>query len=304
MRKFLTTITALLLSFIIFAQTKKITGVVTDKTTNAPLAGVTVSTKNKTAVTDVNGSFSIDASIGDKLTLSYVGTKPLKVVIDKTENLSIRFEPGVSKLNDVVVTGYQAQRKADLTGSVSVVDLKDLKNTPSSNPMQALQGKVPGLYVESSGVPNGASRRVLIRGLNTLGDATPLYIIDGVPTKRAQVFSSLNPNSIASIQVLKDASASSIYGSRASNGVIIVTTKEGQTKGAQEKINIQYSSSLSVQTEKPWRENVLNAEERGRVLWRAAVNDKTNPTVHKAIYTYDWNGDYNNPILNKVNIVP
>src|SRR4051812_5590114 len=113
MRKILTTITALLLCFIMFAQTKKITGVVTDKTTNAPLPGVTVSTKNKTAVTDVNGSFSIDASIGDVLTLSYVGTKPLTVVIDKLENLSIRFEPGVSKLNDVVVTGYQAQRKAD-----------------------------------------------------------------------------------------------------------------------------------------------------------------------------------------------
>ena len=304
MRQTVTTIIALLFSLIIFGQQKKISGTVNIKNTNIPLAGVTVSTKNKAVVTDLNGNFSIEAAIGDNLTLTYVGAAPVTIVIDKTENLMLQLEQGVSKLNDVVVTGYQAQRKADLTGAVSVVNMADIKNIPSSNPMQALQGRVPGLYVETSGVPNGTNRRVLIRGLNTLGDATPLYIIDGVPTKRPQVFSSLNPNSIASIQVLKDASASSIYGSRASNGVIIVTTKEGLTKGAQEKINIQYNSSVSVQTEKPWREAVLNAEERGRVLWRAAVNDKTNPTVHKAIYTYDWNGDYNKPVLNKVNIVP
>ena len=230
--------------------------------------------------------------------------KPLSVTVSKSGKVNIEMEEEDNQLTQVVVTGYTTQRKVDLTGAVSVINLNEVKNIPSASPMQALQGRVPGLYIETTGIPNGSNRRVLIRGLNTLGDASPLYIIDGIPTKRPQVFASLNPNSIASIQILKDASASSIYGSRASNGVIIVTTKEGQTKGAQEKINIQFNSSVSLQSEKRWREDVLNAEERGRVLWRAAVNDKTNPTVHKAIYTYDWNGDYNNPVLNKVNIVP
>ncbi|HZG26544.1 MAG TPA: SusC/RagA family TonB-linked outer membrane protein, partial [Chitinophagaceae bacterium] len=172
----------------------------------------------------------------------------------------------------------------------------------AGNPMRTLQGRVPGLYVEATGQPNGGNSRVLIRGLNTLGDPNPLYIIDGVPTKDAQVFASINASSIASVQVLKDASAASIYGARASNGVIIVTTKEGRGRAGQEKVSIELNSNVSVQTEKPWREKVLNAEDRGRALWRASVNDRTNP--NSAIYTFDWNNDYTKPVLNKVNIVP
>lgn len=287
-----------------FAQQKKITGKVINKGLNMPLSGATLTTHNATEFTDSSGRFTIDATIGDSLIVSYVGMNSFRMRIKNFQGLLIEMEELETKLADVVVTGYTSQRKVDLTGAVSVVNLNEVKNLPAANPMQALQGRVPGLYVESSGIPNGANRRVLIRGLNTLGDASPLFIIDGVPTKREQVFSSLNPNSIASIQILKDASASSIYGSRASNGVIIVTTKDGRAKGGLEKINIQFNSSISAQTDRPWREDVLTAEERGSVLWRAAVNDKTNPTVHKAIYTYDWNGDYNNPVLNKVNIVP
>lgn len=294
----------LFFSLAVYAQQKTLSGRVINKLAGLPLSGATVATKNKTTVTDSSGKFSIEAAAGDSLIVSYVGMKTAGMRISSFQNFVVEMEELGTKLSDVVVTGYTAQRKVDLTGAVSVINLNEVKNIPAASPMQSLQGRVPGLYIENTGVPNGANRRILIRGLNTLGDASPLYIIDGVPTKRVQAFSSLNPNSIASIQVLKDASASSIYGSRASNGVIIVTTKEGLTKGAQEKINIQVNSSISAQTEKPWREDVLNAEERGAVLWRAAVNDKTNPTVHKAIYTYDWNGDYNNPVLNKVNIVP
>ncbi|MFC0772389.1 SusC/RagA family TonB-linked outer membrane protein [Terrimonas alba] len=305
MQKFAFLITFLFYAITVFCQEKELSGTVINKTSKDPMQGVTVQTKNRTTITDANGKFSILVSMGETVSFSYVGMKAASVRAgNNLKDFAIELEEERKELEQVVVTGYQTQKKVDLTGAVSVVNIAQVKDIPTANPMQALQGRVPGLYIETSGVPNGSNRRVLIRGLNTLGDASPLYVIDGVPTKRAQVFSSLNPNSIASIQVLKDASASSIYGSRASNGVIIVTTKEGLVKGAQEKISIQFNSSISAQTEKPWREDVLNAEERGRALWRAAVNDKTNPTVHKAIYTYDWNGDYNNPVLNKVNIVP
>ncbi|MBC7922815.1 MAG: TonB-dependent receptor [Ferruginibacter sp.] len=272
--------------------------------------GVSVSVKGTTTgtVTDVEGRYALslpDAS--STLVFSFVGFVTQEVPAANRSVIDVVLIADVKALSELVVTGYQTQNKADLTGSVAVINMTETKNIPVSNPLLALQGRVPGLYVEADGSPNGGgggSRRVLIRGLNTLGDASPLYIIDGVPTKRPQVFASLNPTSIESVQVLKDASAASIYGSRASNGVIIVTTKQGKARGGQEKLSIQFNSNVSVQTVKPWQENVLNAEQRGRALWRAAVNDNTNPTVHAAIYTYDWNGDYTNPILNRVNVNP
>ena len=209
-------------------------------------------------------------------------------------------EEGVKEEDVVVVTGYTTQRKVDLIGAVAVVDLKPVKNNSTGNPMQALQGRVAGLYIEKTGSPNGENSRILIRGSNTIGNTDPLYIIDGAPTKNPQVFQSLNPGTIESIQILKDASAASIYGSRASNGVIIVTTKNGAGK-----VNVQLNSGLTWQTMKPQKLEMLDAEGRGRALWGGAVNDRTDPnTVAPAIYTYDWNGDYNNPVLNKVNIQP
>lgn len=205
--KRLLSIISLFITTICFSQQKTLTGVVVNKKTNTALSGASVSAKNKTVITDANGNFSIEASVGDNLSVSYIGLKAVTFKIGNQQNLSIELDEGTSTLDDVVVTGYQTQRKADLTGAVSVVNMKDVKDIPSGNPMQALQGRVPGLYIEADGSPSGSNRRVLIRGLNTLGDNSPLYIIDGVPTKRPEVFQNLNPNSIQSIQVLKDASA-------------------------------------------------------------------------------------------------
>ncbi len=295
----------LFMTLFTFGQQKNITGKVSNKDTKEPLVGVTVASKEKTTVTNAEGVFNIEASVGDKLTFSFVGMNPVEITVNKSsENLNISMEPAYNDLNTVVVTGYKTERKVDLTGAVSVVNMKDIKNIPAASPMLALQGQVPGLYIQTDGSPtggNGGSPQILIRGVNTLGNTNPLYIIDGVPTTRYEDFANLNISSIASIQVLKDASASSIYGSRASNGVIIVTTKNGGT----EKTRIQLNSSLTFQTEKPWQESVLNSEQRGEALWRGAVNDKTDPNnLVSKIYTYDWNGDFNNPVLNKVNIAP
>src|SRR5215210_851844 len=301
MRKLVFVLTRLLLSVSAWAQ-QRVTGHVLRSTTREPLSGVTVTSKGGSVTTDTSGRFSIIASPGEELRVSYVGMQPATVKVTGSQDLTVQLQEAEAQLEQVVVTGYSTQRKVDLTGAVAVVNLNEVKDIPAGNPMRALQGRVPGLYVEATGLPTGNNGRVLIRGLNTLGDPNPLYIIDGVPTKDPQVFASLSPGSIASVQVLKDASAASIYGARASNGVIIVTTKEGRGRGGAERISVQFNSNVSIQTEKRWREDVLTSEERGRAFWQASVNDKTAPT--SAIYTFDWNGDFDNPVLNKVNIVP
>src|SRR5581483_3544182 len=172
--------------------------------------------------------FSIAAQPGETLILSFVGMNSLQVKVSGSmAGLTLAMVEGVNDLNQVVVTGYKSEKKVDLTGAVSVVNLAAIKDVPTTSPMLALQGQVPGLYIAADGSPtggNGNPPTILVRGVNTLGNTNPLYIIDGVPTTRYEDFANLNTAAIASVQVLKDASASSIYGSRASNGVIIVTT--------------------------------------------------------------------------------
>ena len=311
MKKLQILLPMLLMSIFTFAQQKTITGKVVSKDTKQPLVGVTVASKEKSTVTNENGVFSIEGNVGESLTLSFVGMNPVEVKItNSSQNLNISMETSYNDLNAVVVTGYKTEKKVDLTGAVSVVNLNNVKNNPVASPMLALQGQVPGLYIQTDGSPtgaNGGAPAIVIRGVNNLsglGGTTPLYVIDGVPTTRYEDFANLNPNSIASIQVLKDASAASIYGSRAANGVIIVTTKEGA--GGVGKTRIQFSSGFTAQTEKPWQVPVLTSEQRGEALWRAAINDQTDPNQNSTsnIYQYTWNGDYTNPVLNNVIITP
>ncbi len=156
-----------------------------------------------------------------------------------------------------------------------------------------------GLYVESTGNADGRPQRVWIRGVNTLGNNDPLYIVDGVPTTNSFVFQTLNPASVESIQVLKDAAASSIYGSRAANGVIIVTTKQG----SREKINIDITSSVKMNSWGRQEDEVMTSLQLGEARWLGAVNDGTDPVTLNANFLYDWNGDFNNPVLNNVTLV-
>ena len=307
MRKVWILLPMLLLAGFSYAQQKIITGQVVRNSTREPLQGVTVVSKTRSVTTDSAGRFSIAVSPGETLILSFVGMNNLSIKVEaSTTNLNLAMLEGINDLNQVVVTGYKSEKKIDLTGAVSVVNLAAIKDVPTTSPMLALQGQVPGLYISADGSPtgsNGAPPTILVRGVNTLGNTNPLYIIDGVPTTRYEDFSNLSVGAIASIQVLKDASASSIYGSRASNGVIIVTTKDGSGSG--EKLRITLNSSLTWQTERPWQEKALSSEDRGRALWRAAVNDSTDPNnLVNQIYTYDWNNSFANPVLNKVNIAP
>lgn len=284
---------------------KQLTGTVREARTNNPLAGANVILQgvSKGTTTDASGKFSILVPEKVKtIVVSFVGYDPKTVSIEGTNQVNVLLN-AVKELEDAVVVGYTSQRKQDMTGAVAVVDLAPAKNNSSGNTMQALQGRVAGLYIEKDGSPNGSTNRILIRGANTLGNNDPLYIIDGIPTTRPEVFQNLNPVNIASVQVLKDASAESIYGARASNGVIIVTTKNGgNTNG---KVEFQFNSSTSIQSEKSMRFKMLNSIDRGKALWQASVNDKQDPAAgYGEIYKFDWNKDFTNPVLNSVTLQP
>ena len=290
------------------AQTRSVSGTVTSADDGMPLPGATVLVMGTTngTTTDFDGNFTLpNVDSNASLVFSYIGFIKMEIPLDGKTTINVALQADTQQLDEVVLTGYSTERKVDLTGAVTVVDIAPIEgqSLSSGNPMQALQGRVPGLFVEKSGNPSGANSRILIRGVTTLGNNDPLYVIDGVPTKRPEVFASLNPNTIESIQVLKDASASSIYGSRAANGVIIVTTKDKASGG--ERVSISLNSIVSVQSEKKQRYDMLSSQQRGEALWRASVNDGADPAGgYGEIYSFDWNSDFNNPVLNSVGIQP
>jgi len=303
-----------LLPFFGFSQ-QTITGIVLSESDGLPLPGATiiVAGENIGVTSDFDGNFTLENINSDAtITISYIGFESTSLTLSGETSLNILLAESSESLSEVIITGYSSERRVDLTGAISVVELDaiDGQARTSGNPMQALQGRVPGLYFRSGGDMAGstgnelADRKnpapsVIIRGLSTLGDNSPLYVIDGIPTKRQEVFASLSPESIESVQILKDASSSSIYGSRAANGVIIVTTKN-KIKGAK-GIRVSFNSSVSSQSEKNTRYEMANAQERGQALWQGSVNDGNNPTdAYGKIYDFNWNNDFNNPILSSV----
>ncbi|ANH82925.1 SusC/RagA family TonB-linked outer membrane protein [Niabella ginsenosidivorans] len=209
-----------------FSQGKMITGTVIDDKGN-PVANVSVIVKGSTSGTSTNeeGKFTIAAKQGDVLELTSVGFKATTFKVGAEQDVSITLVSDVSNLTDVVVIGYGTARKKDLTGSVAVVDMKELKSQPAASPVEALQGKAAGVQIINDGSP-GSTPQIRIRGFSTINNNDPLFIIDGMPYEGKLAW--LSPNDIESMQVLKDASASSIYGARANNGVVIITTKKGR----------------------------------------------------------------------------
>ncbi len=284
-----------------------VSGTVTSEDDGMPLPGTTVLVAGTTngTTTDFDGNYTLEDVPSDAiLVFSYVGYLRQEIPVNGQSTISVSLLEDAQQLEEVVLTGYTTERKVDLTGAITVVDTEPIEGQTrsSGNAMQALQGRVPGLFIEKSGDPTGLSSRILIRGITTLGNNDPLYVIDGVPTKRQEVFASLNPEAIESIQVLKDASASSLYGSRAANGVIVVTTKNQATG---ERLSISINSNVSMLSEKKQRYNMLNAIQRGEVLWQASVNDGADPAGgYGEIYDFDWNGDFANPVLNSVTVQP
>lgn len=205
-------------------QAKKVTGTVTDAK-GEPLLGVNVVVKGTTngTITDLDGKYSLEVEPNSILVVSYIGYVSQQIPASG-EVVNVTLKEDTQNLDEVVVVGYGTQQKKDITGSVAVVDTKDLLASSGSSATQQLQGKAAGVYIGQSGSP-GSQSMVRIRGINTVNDNGPLYVIDGVST-RNQDLSSLNPNDIESMQVLKDASSAAIYGAQAANGVILITTKK------------------------------------------------------------------------------
>jgi TonB-linked SusC/RagA family outer membrane protein len=219
------------------AQTKKISGTILNQANAAPVPGASVALKggSRFAITDEAGKFAIDASAGDVLLITMIGYLKKEVVIDKSTSIQVNLTENVSQLGDVVVIGYGKIRRPDVTGAISSVSGDEIRKTQPVTLDQALQGKVPGLVAQQiSGQPGGAVS-VQIRGLSSFGGSAPMYVIDGViiggtASLGAGVnpLAGINPSEIESVDVLKDASATAIYGSQATNGVIVITTKRGQ----------------------------------------------------------------------------
>jgi len=216
-------------------QAIEVHGRVTDST-GRPLIGVTVQVKGSTAgtVTNDQGEFQIEVPDDAVLVVSYVGYQTVEIPVNGRSTLEIVLRPSISQLNEVVVVGYGTQKKIDVTGAVAQIKGDDIAKQSSVNAISSLQGKVAGVQITNSGAP-GASPEIRIRGLGTVyGDPNPLYVVDGVWYSD---ISFLNPADIESISILKDASAESIYGIRAANGVVLITTK----KGLAGKMNVSYN---------------------------------------------------------------
>ena len=276
-----------------FAQQITVTGVVTSSADGYGVIGAAVVEKGTTngTVTDYDGNFVLTVNKGAVIEFSSIGY--VTVEMPAAEHMEVVLDEDSQMLEEVVVTGYTVQRKADLTGAISTVNTEDLAKQNENNPVKALQGRVPGMNISADGSPSGAAT-VRIRGIGTLNNNDPLYIIDGVPTKAGM--HELNGNDIESIQVLKDAASASIYGSRAANGVIIITTKGGK----EGKVKVDFDASVSAQSYVN-RMQVLNAEEFGRVMWQGYVNDGLNPNMNALGYIYDWGYDANGvPALHNV----
>ncbi len=243
------------LSSLAFAQSKTVTGTVTDESDGGALPGATIRIEGTTTgtATDFEGQFSLSVNDGDVLIVSFVGYTEKRIEVAGRTVINIALSPSLSQLQEVVVIGYGVQEKRVATGSISKVTNEDIEGFNVASVSSALDGIVSGIIVnESSGQP-GAGKSILIRGISTNGDNTPLYVVDGMQVGNID---NLNPNDIESIDVLKDAASSAIYGARAANGVIIITTKKG-TEGVGE---ISYEGFTSVST--PWKlPEMLNSED-------------------------------------------
>ncbi|MDD6438275.1 MAG: TonB-dependent receptor [Prevotella sp.] len=283
--RFLFCLMALVLSaWSAMAQTK-ISGTVVSASDGEPLIGATVKvigTKDGT-VTDFDGHFTLTVQPKAKLSVSYVGFKTTEVAA--SDNMVIKLADG-EELNEVVVTGYQVQRKADLTGAVSVVKTDGITTSPDADPMKALQGKIAGMTITDTGSPSGTAT-VRIRGIGSFNSSQdPLYIVDGVPMTSG--LNTLNSNDIETMQVLKDAASASIYGSRAANGVIIITTKHG--KKGDKKVNIDFTTNLTAQFyTSQSKMKLLDTKGYATAMAQAALNDGLDPVAYASNYGLSLN---------------
>ncbi|MHB1178972.1 MAG: SusC/RagA family TonB-linked outer membrane protein, partial [Daejeonella sp.] len=241
-------------------------GKITDQKTREALIGVSVKVKgtNSGVSTDVNGNYSLDAPENGTLVITYIGYETVEVPVNNRGTINIPLISSSTSLSEVVVIGYGTQRRSDLTGAVGSVREEQLKERPASSLNQALSGKIAGVQVNTNSGRPGGRTNVRIRGFSSINSSNnPLYVIDGVmlpignQVQSSQAIDFINPNDVVSVEVLKDASSTAIYGARGANGVILITTKRGKSGEGR----ITYDADFSVPTIGPNRTQVLNAKE-------------------------------------------
>lgn len=302
----------------IFAQENvTVSGTVIDPDTKAPLSNVSVMVKGTTngVVTNQSGAYTIAAPVGSTLVFSYLNSSPEERKITKAGNVNVAISSKPKALDEVVVIGYGTRKSKDLTGAVSTVNSKDIEKSTSMTPELAMQGKAAGVFIESGGGEPSARPTIRIRGTNTFGYAEPLYVIDGVPMfeggsgvtggaigdirSPVNIFSLINPSDIESMTVLKDASSAAIYGVRASNGVILITTKKGRSGKARIDFTASYGTQNIAKTQK-----LLNTQQYFGILREAYASnpdagtsfeqkfgeryDQNSPLYAGNFPTYDW----------------
>ncbi|MEM8928037.1 MAG: TonB-dependent receptor [Bacteroidota bacterium] len=246
-----------------------ISGTVTDSN-GAPLPGANVVVKGTTngTQTDFDGNYTIDAASDAVLVFSYIGFSTQEIPVNGQTSINVQMAEDANLLDEVVIVGYQAQTRGDLTGSVASVDISEATKQPLVNVAEALEGRATGVSITNAGNP-GAAPIVRIRGLGTPNNNNPLYIIDGTQTQDPNILNTINPQDIAQFNILKDGAAS-IYGARASNGVIIITTKSGSYNQNKLSVSIDISTGFSRANRLP---DILNAEQLGNVFFESLTND-------------------------------
>jgi TonB-linked SusC/RagA family outer membrane protein len=276
----------------------QVSGTVTSQSDHRPLTGVTVQVKGTDIGTTTNADGHYQLSVpdaNDTLVFTYIGYRDQEVAVNGQTTIDVQLKASAQSLNELIVTGYMTQKKANLTGAISVVPAEELeRNHGATNIMTALQGKVPGLSVSTNGDPTQGHLGIQIRGQTSVVGAPPLIVIDGVPSHIN--LRDLNAGNIASIQVLKDAASASIYGAQGAGGVILIETKKGKPG----KATIRYQGSVGFSGYLNMID-LMNTQQYGRALWQASVNSGLDPNDVTQIYTYDWHkNDEGIPILDKV----
>ncbi|MCS2815760.1 TonB-dependent receptor plug domain-containing protein [Bacteroides ovatus] len=252
---------------VLWGQNITVKGNVTSKTDGQPIIGASVvqnDSKSTGTITDLDGNFTLSVPANASLAISYIGYK--EVIIAAKPSLKIVMEEDAKMIDEVVVTGYMAEKKASLTGSVAVVKMKEVADIPTGNVMSGLQGRVAGMNVTTDGKPGGGNTDTKLRGITTINNSSPLYVIDGVQT-HDNVASIISSNDVESIQVLKDAASAAIYGAQAANGVIIITTKRAK----EGDVKVSFDMSLTAQTFAGGID-MLDAYQWGDVYWQAYKN--------------------------------
>lgn len=268
MKKYILTLCLALIGLSAMAQNIAVRGQVTSKADGEPLIGATVRVQgtNQGTATDIDGNYTLN-NVDPKATLifNYVGFAELTIPVKGQSVINAELSETASSLDELVVVGYGVAKKSDLTSSISTIKGSEINEIVTGNAMDALQGRVPGVQVASGGGP-GTTPKVMVRGVTTVGDGSPLYVVDGVPLNSNNI-NFINNNDIESMEVLKDASASAIYGTRASNGVIIITTKKGKAG----KTSVDFSASVGWQhIDKP---SIAGANEYEKVFNKRYEND-------------------------------